>query len=153
MVSITVINSDWWHEGWVSVLIMVVIMVPVIVVTVVMVIIVTVMVWSVLMSSGWGSVVELPVVWTNIWVVGFVNMNLSDFVVWLKVKIDSVMVNIMRSVHVVWRVMIPRVISVVGPVIVMVDRGVEQISEDWLVVSNIIVIIKIVMDWLIVTVS
>ena len=142
------INSDWWHEGWMSELVMVI---PVLITVVI--VIVYIMVWCEGVSSDWRSVVVLPVVWTNIWVVGFVNMNLSDFVVWLKVKIDSVMVNIMRSVHVVWRVMIPRVISVVGPVIVMVDRGVEQISEDWLVVSNIIVIIKIVMDWLIVTVS
>ena len=72
---------------------------------------------------------------------------------WLKVKINSVMVNIMNwSIQVMWSIMIPSVISI-GPVIIMMDRGVEQISEDWLVVSNIIMIIKIVMDWLIVTIG
>ena len=145
----SMVNSDWWHEGWMSELVMVI----AVLITVVIVI-VYIMVWCEGVSSDWRSVVVLPVVWTNIWVVGFVNMNLSNFMVWLKVKVNSVMIKIMNwSVYMVWSIMTPISISVVGPVIIMMDRSVKQISKDWLVVSDIVVIIKIMMDWLIVTIS
>ena len=113
----SMVNSDWWHEGWMSELVMVI---PVLITVVI--VIVYIMVWCEGVSSDWRSVVVLPVVWTNIWVVGFVNMNLSNFMVWLKVKVNSVMIKIMNwSVYMVWSIMTPISISVVGPVIIMMD--------------------------------